>query len=510
MPARPARIASLAAAALACACGQAAVPPNRALRIAIYDRPRILDPHQESEFVSFAVASHVYEGLTRLDADLRVQPSLAERWVSPDALHWQFSLRPGVRFHDGRPLTAADVVASIERARTHPESDWTSYLMAIEGVHAIDPATIEVVTRRPYSLLLQKLAYILIVPADAPSRIDRPIGTGPYRLVPSVSAKRLTLHAFEGYWGPRVSEPIVHFEIEPSLERALAVPAAERADIVQAVGPEAAALIQRTPGFTLVARAGVTTDYLQLRLSRPPFSDVRVRRAIHRGIDREALVREVLGGRGRAANQLVGPAVFGHDPGLGPAPYDLAEARRLLAEAGYPDGLDVDLEFRHGRRVDPLVAQLAAIGIRARPRAHSFAELMDRMSRDEVAMYYGGAMAGTGDASDVLDSLLHSPRPDRSLGESNSIGYHNPALDALIESASLENRVKVRRATLQHCLRLAMEDLPLVPLVVPEDVYGVSEGIEWQPRLDGRVLGAEVRRRPRAAAVADGRALLLE
>jgi peptide/nickel transport system substrate-binding protein len=202
--------------------------------------------------------------------------------------------------------------------------------------------------------------------------------------------------------------------------------------------------------------------------------------------------------------------VFGHDPSLGAASYDLAEARRLLGEAGHPGGIDVDLEFRHGRRVDPLIAQLAAIGIRARPRPQSFGELMDRMGRDEVAMYYGGAMAGTGDASDVLDSLLHSPRPDRSLGENNSTGYRNPTLDALIESASLENQVKVRRATLQRCLRLAMEDLPLIPLVVPEDIYGVRDGVEWQPRLDGRVLGAEVRRRPRAVAVADGRVVLLE
>lgn len=509
MTARAVRIVSLLAAALLSACGEKTVPSHRPLRIALYDRPRMLDPHQESEFVSFAVASHLYEGLTRLDADLRVQPALAERWLSPDALRWQFSLRPGVRFHDGRPLTAVDVVASIERARTHPESDWTSYLMAIEGVHAIDPATVEVVTRRPYSLLLQKLAYILIVPADAPPRIERPIGTGPYRLVASAES-RMVLHAFEGYWGPPPSEPIVHFEIEPSLERALGAPPDERADIVQAVGPEAAELIQRTPGFRLVTRAGVTTDYLQLRLSRPPFSDVRVRRAIHRGVDRDALVRQILGGRGRAANQLVGPAVFGHDPTVGAAPYDLAEARRLLAEAGYPNGFGVDLEFRHGRRVDPLVAQLAAMGIRARPRPQTFAELTARMSRDEVEMYYGGAMAGTGDASDVLDSLLHSPRPDRSLGESNSTGYHNPVLDALIESASLENQVQVRRATLQQCLRLAMEDLPLVPLLVPEDVYGVRDEVEWQPRLDGRVLGAEVRRRSRATPVADRRALLLE
>jgi peptide/nickel transport system substrate-binding protein len=481
------------------------------LRIAIYDRPRSFDPHQESEFVSFAIASHVYEGLTRLDADLKVEPALAERWESPDALRWRFRLRRGVRFHDGRPLTPDDVVASLERARRHPRSDWTSYLVAVDRVNAVDPTTVEIVTRRPYSLLLQKLAYILIVPKDAPENIERPVGTGPYRLLGPPSPERLVLHAFEGYWGPRPSEAVVHIQMEPVLERVLQAPAGARADIVLAVGPEAGGLIARAPGYKLVTRSGITTDYLQLRLSRPPFSDLRARRAVQVGLDRDALVRDLLGSRGRPANQLVGPAVFGHDPSLPAVKRDMAEARSLLAAAGYADGLDLDLEFREGRRVGALVAQLAQIGIRARPRPQPFTQLSARMIADEVSMYYGGAMASTGDASDVLDSLLHSRLPDRSLGESNTVGYRNPALDALIESASRQSAMAERRATLQQCMRLALDDLPLVPLVTPDDIYGVREGIEWRPRLDGRVLGAEVRRLPPpAGAVAERRALLLE
>jgi peptide/nickel transport system substrate-binding protein len=318
------------------------------------------------------------------------------------------------------------------------------------------------------------------------------------------------LHRFEGYWGEPPTEAVVHLAREPSLERVLGGASAERPDIVLAAGPEAADLVARTRGYTLVTRAGVTTDYLQFRISRPPFSDLRARRAVHVGLDRDALVRDVLGGRGRAAHQLVGPEVFGHDPSLPAVKRDLAGARRLLAEAGYGDGLDLDLEFREGRRVDALVAQLSEIGIRARPRPQPFGELRARMAADEVAMYYGGAMAGTGDASDVLDSLVHSRLPDRSLGESNTIGYRNPLLDGLIESASRQSVMAERRATLQQCLRMALDELPLVPLLTPEDVYGVRDGIDWRPRLDGRVLGWEVRRRPARASVADRSALLLE
>jgi peptide/nickel transport system substrate-binding protein len=500
----------LAAVCLPACIGEPALthPP---LRIAIYDSPATLDPHQESEFLSFAIASHVYEGLTRLDGDLKVRPALAERWESPDALRWRFRLRANVRFHDGRLLTADDVVASLERARRHPNSDWTSYLVSVDQVRALDPLTVEVATRTPYSLLLQKLAYILIVPRDAPEHIERPLGTGPYRLAAPLPRQRLVLHAFEDYWGTPPTETVVHFEVEPSLARVLRAPPDEQADIVQALGPEDASLIASTPGYRLVSRAGITTDYLQMCLSRPPFSDPRVRQAVNLGVDRDALVREVLGGRGRAANQLVGPAVFGHDPSVPAIQRDVAQARRLLAAAGHPDGLDVDLDFRQGRRIDALVGQLAEVGIRARPRPQAFTQLLARMRADEVDLYYGGAMAGTGDLSDLLDSLLHSRQPEHSLGESNSNGYHNEQLDGLIESAARQSAMATRRATLQRCQRLAMADLPLVPLVIPEDIYGVREGIDWRPRLDGRVMGAEVRRVvPASRVVADRRALLLQ
>ena len=494
---------------LLAACSGAVGPGTPPLRIAIYDRPRSFDPHQESEFLSFLVASHVYEGLTRLDRDLKVEPALAERWESPDALRWRFRLRSGVRFHDGRALTAEDVVTSLERARVHPRSDWSSYLVAVERVEALDERTVEITTRRPYSLLLQKLAYILIVPRDAPTDIDRPVGTGPYRLMAPLSDRRLVLHAFEGHWGPRPAEAVVHLEIEPSLERALAAGRREPPDIVLAVGPQAASVIEHAPGYALVTRSGITTDYLQLRISRPPFSDIRVRRAVHLGLDRGALVRDLLGGRGRAESQFVSPAVFGHDPSVPAVQRDVPEARRLLAAAGYAGGLDVDLEFRQGRRAEALVAQLAQIGIRARARPLSYAALSARLRADEVALYYGGAMASTGDASDLLDSLLHSRTPDRGLGENNMVGYRNLVLDGMIEAASRQSAMAERRATLQQCLRMALDDLPLVPLVSPEDIYGVRQGIRWTPRLDGRVLAADVRRVP-SAAVAERRALLLE
>jgi len=489
-------LALTAAACSSTACGPQALP-RRPLRIALYDAPATLDPHLDSEFLTFAVASNVYEALTRLDADLRVQPSLAERWENPDDARWRFRLRRNVRFHDGRPLTSEDVVASLERARRQPRLGWSSYLAAVTGVRALDPLTVEVTTENLQTLFLTKLAFIMIVPRDAPSEITEPLGTGPYRISWGPRHDRLLLHAFPGYWGRPPSEAEAEISVGRPAHEAVAAPAGERADIVEVLDPAEAGPIEGSPGYRLVSRPGVTTDYLRLRVGSPPFSDRRVRVALHLALDREALVRRLLHGQGRAANQLVGPAVFGHDPSLPPALRDLPRARQLLADAGFPGGLDVEIEFRRGRDVDEIVRQLAEAGIRARPRARPWNELMQRALAGQVALYYGGMMASSGDSSEVLESLLRSSgslAPDAG----TAMGYSNRELDELIETAARQPRMVDRRATLQRCMRLAMEDLPVVPLVLPDDVYAVREGVLWSPRPDGRVLAYDVGRSPPA------------
>ena len=144
-----------------------------------------MDPHLHNESLTSAVLANVYDGLTELDHDFGVRAALAAGWSNPDEKTWVFRIRPAVAFHDGRPLTAGDVVFSLERARHHPESGLASYLVEVESVREIDPLTVEVRTRRPFAPLLAKLTPVYIVPRGAPSRIEDPVGTGPYRLVQS-------------------------------------------------------------------------------------------------------------------------------------------------------------------------------------------------------------------------------------------------------------------------------------------------------------------------------------
>src|SRR4051794_5240375 len=197
------RRGSLPACVLLALCAAACHSrPAAPLRILISSAPLSLDPHLQDEANTFAVLGNVYEGLTAFDGDMRLHPALAERWESPDDLTWRFHLRSGIHFHDGRPLEAADVVASLERARHHPRSQVAGYLVAVSGVKAVDAQTVDVVTTRPYALLLNKLAFVYIVPRDAPPDIQDVVGTGPYRVASRRANGTVDLEPFADYRAP--------------------------------------------------------------------------------------------------------------------------------------------------------------------------------------------------------------------------------------------------------------------------------------------------------------------
>ena len=175
--------AALALALLAAlACGRGGEAPPLPLRVGLYSGPLSRDPHLVREYITFGVLSSVYEGLVDLDRALAPRPRLAESWQSPDPLTWRFRLRRGVRFHDGRPFEARDVVFSLDRARRLPASEYGGHLASIDAVRELDSHTVEIRTREPAGVLLQKLAVVLVVPAGSPPEIVDPIGTGPYRL----------------------------------------------------------------------------------------------------------------------------------------------------------------------------------------------------------------------------------------------------------------------------------------------------------------------------------------
>jgi peptide/nickel transport system substrate-binding protein len=465
------------------------------LRLVFHSGPQGLDPHLHDELATHWVLDNVYDSLVTFDVDMHVRPALAAGWDNPDDLTWRFRLRPGVRFHDGRPLGAADVVVSLDRARSHPRSKMSGYLVEVAAVRAVAPLTVEVQTRRPYPILLNKLTFIAIVPRDAPQLIAQPVGTGPYRLVSYQPGRGVELAAF-GRGRPLgdAAEPRVSIGFESDAAKRVERLVSGRADLVAELPSGFADRVQAAPGCAVRAAGGLAVDYLQPRVDAPPFSDPRVRRAINLAVDREALVGAMLHGRGAPAGQMVGPKVFGYAPEIRPPRRDLEAARQLLAAAGYPGGLDAAIEYRDGQDIAVLRAQLAEAGIRLQPRPRPWSELYPRLLRGQVAFYYGSWQCASGDASDLFDNKIHTRDAARGYGDSNSNGYSNPALDRLIESSGATLNMNERRRILESAMRLLAADLPLIPLAVPYNLSGVRTRLAWVPRLDSRIQIANMRR----------------
>jgi peptide/nickel transport system substrate-binding protein len=464
------------------------------LHLVLHSDPQGLDPHLHDEVATHWVLDNIYDSLAAFNASMRIEPSLAISWYNPDDLTWRFQLRPGVLFHDGRPLEAADVVASLERARTRPESKTSAYLVEVASVRTVDAQTIEIQTRRPYPILLNKLTFIAIVPRDAPARITMPIGTGPYRFVSYIPGISLELRSFEKSWHPGPRERVVTYGFESDARRRVDALLTHRADVVAELPSQYGDTVAHTPGLVVRAGAALGVTYLQPRVDKPPFADVRVRRAISLAIDRHTLVAAMLQGRGDPVGQLVGQKVFGYAQEIQPPARDLETSRRLLREAGFPNGMDVALEYRSGQNLEPLKAQLAAAGIRLHLQPRPWGELYPRLTRGEVDFYYGTWYCSSGDASDLFDGKIHTRDLARSYGESNSNGYSNPDLDRRLESGAATLSMMERRRVFVAAMHVLDNELPLIPLFVPHNLIGSRRDVQWVPRLDFRIHAEDIHR----------------
>jgi peptide/nickel transport system substrate-binding protein len=485
---------------LAGGCPKPIPPSQRPLRIALYNEPLTLDPHHRNEVLTISVLRNIYEGLTALDARTNVEPALAERWETR-GVTWVFHLRPGVRFHDGSSLTARDVVFSFNRAR-NSLSNVGGYLTSIDKVLASDQDTVTITTLRPSPTLLNKLAFVFIVPSGSPEEISRPIGTGPYELLAYEPGKRVALRASKSYWGGVAPEPEVEFLVVPKVDERVRLLLAGDVDLAQEPGPANVDRILDDSHCRVIEADSLNVIFLIIRSDRGALVDPRVRQAIHVALDRAGLVRAALHQKAMPISQMVGRSVFGYAPDLLLPEADPDKARELLIKAGYPRGLDLDIQFRPGRRpeLEAVQEQLRPVGIRLRLKERPWAELFPLLLAGDIDFYFGGWLCLSGDSSDFFESMVHSRDAGRGYGGSNFNHYVNPALDDMIEKSSSIVDPLARRAQLQNCMRVLMSDLAFIPLYSPAVVFGARDNIEWQLRRDGLILANTIRRWPPAGA----------
>ena len=471
-------------AALLAGCRPA---PPRVLVVAMEQDVRTLDPHGHDESATHSVLSNLYEPLVNFDREMRIVPALAVAWSNPTDLRWRFQIRPGVRFHDGRPLGASDVRFSLERARRLRPA---SQLLSVAGVDVLDEATLEVRTTVPDPVLLNKLAGVGIVPADAPDTVTAPVGTGAYRLVERLPGGDLRLAANADHWGgaPPVAEAL--FRVFPGAAARTA--ALARGEIHLARDVARSQLAGAPRALRLVSHPGLVVVVLGVNFrTGGPLADRAVRQAIYWALDPAEVVARS-GIEGDPVDQIVPPSVFGFLPGgLGPRPQP-ERARDLLRRAGHAEGLDVTLEIAEGfaSELGPVLSeQLGRVGIRTSVVGVDWPRLSARLDRQESPFFSVG-WSCNGDASHVFETMLHTRAG--AYGASNFGAYGNPELDRLVERAGTLLQPDVRLRVLHEAMRLALDDLPLIPVFNRKRTYAVDERVRFLPRLNGQVVLREI------------------
>jgi peptide/nickel transport system substrate-binding protein len=475
------------------ACGKAS-EPGRELRVALHDDLGSFDPGARNTVGAYEVLSSIYEPLVTLDRSMRPAPALAVSWETPDLLTWVFRLRPGVRFHDGSPLTAQDVAASFRRLLSDRSLEMRSYLSGVAEVAARGRDAVVIRTLRPNAQLASRLHFVLVVPrGSTPESLARKAnGTGPYA-VAAWAPSSLTLRRNESYWGhPPGFE---RARIDLGMSSAAAVRAVEegRYDVLDA-NRETEEAARRSGRYRVAEQENIFLRHLAFDVGRErtpfcpgatnPFRRREVREAVSLALDRERLAATA-GPGARPANQLVPRAVFGHDARLPPLEFDPARARALLARAGFPGGFDVVLHRGGFSAASEMVrAQLADVGIRVKVEALPSASFFDALDARKLSFWILASGCPTGDGLELLEASFHSPGPD-GLGVDNYGDYRSPELDRGILEAEGLFDLRTRQAAVQALLERVLEERVWIPLYHDRSALLVAKGVSYAERADG-------------------------
>lgn len=463
------------------------------MRIVLRTPPLSLDPQTTDDNSTLAVLENVYEPLVRFDADLKLAPHLAARWTNPSENTWRFELRRDVRFQDGRALTAHDVKFTLDRALHNPESWVKSTVPLLEEAQLRDDHTIDLVTRLPAALLLNQLTEVMILPRGSEASIrERPNGTGPYRLVRSVSRRSAELERFDGYWGAKPRWSRVTFLAEPDGGARLDAVLRGAADISEAPSVEDVPRLLASPKARLVRHPGLRVAILGLNLepvAGNPFADASVRHAVSRALDRKAIIREGLGGLAAPTSQLAPASVSGYVPGLPPFEQDVGAARALLQSSRFPQGFAEALFFteRDSKVASLIVSQAAAVGIRFEPKEVAWEELDRLMTARRTRAYLFVMTFPSADATDLLLTGFHTPSTDRRYGLLNFSAYSDREMDRLIEDSDRDLNYSRRLGLLQRAMQKALAADAWLPLCVPDTLFAARKGLAWRAGASGRL-----------------------
>ncbi len=485
---------------------------TKTLRYASAFDPQSMDPHALALLYHLRVNSQIYEGLVSRDRKFALEPSLATSWTMVDPTTWRFTLRRDVVFHDGAPFDADDAVFSIERA-LDKNSQRANQLRGVTGARKVDAHTVDIVTAQPDAVLPDKLWLVGMMskawadkhgvtrPQDYNGKqethaVRNANGTGPFVLQRYESDVRTTLRANPRWWGRGGAdignvEEVQYAVIQSDASR-LAALASGQVDFVIDPPFQDLPRLKQDDKLAIVHTTDIGTQYLafdqhreELQGSdvkgRNPFKDVRVRRAVQQAIDMDLIARQVLRGQGTPTASFVSPLVDGYAPAREKRPaFDLAAAKALLAQAGYPDGFSVQMDcvniaFRSAV-CEAIAAMLSKVGIRAAFQPSPTSIFFPKLTQATASFLEFGWTPGT-DAWLIMQSLVRT-HDAKTGGAFNAGRYSNPKLDTLLERAGAEPDLAKRRDLVAQALAIVHDDLPMLPLYRRQHNWVMKRGIE--------------------------------
>jgi peptide/nickel transport system substrate-binding protein len=471
-----------------------------------------MDPHSLNESLQLSVTGNVYEPLVGRDRNLKLVPALATSWKQTSPSVWRFELRKGVKFHDGTPFTADDVLFTFARA-SGDGSDMKSYTNDVKEIRKVNDFTVDIETKGPFPILPDVLSLLFVMskkwsednqatrPVDRRKGIEnaasfRANGTGPFRLRERQPNVKTSFVRNGNYWG-KIEGNVVNVEYTPVGNDSTRVAAllSGQVDVIEPVPLQDVARINASGKSKVMQGPELRTIFLGMDQKRDellysnvkgknPFKDKRVRQAFYQAIDINGIQRTVMRGASKPTALLVGPGINGFDETMNVRPpYDTEAAKKLLAEAGYPNGFEVSMNCPNDRYVndgaicEAVAANLARIGVKVNLQAETKGTYFPKILRRDTSFYMLGWTPGTYDSHNALNALMRCV-DDKGSGQFNLGAYCNPKVDELTVKIQSETDKVKRDALIKEAFKLHSDDIGHLPLHQQALAWGVANNVE--------------------------------
>jgi peptide/nickel transport system substrate-binding protein len=517
------KIAAALAIAFAVSGGSAV---GQELKIGLKTEPSSLDPQFHTLTPNLQVAAYIFDTLVMQDENLKPQPGLALSWKAIGDTTWEFKLRPGVKFHDGSDFTAEDAVFTYERVPKVPNSPgpYTIYTRTMKSFEIVDPLTLRIHTNAPAPLLPLDLAALPILSkkaASGPAPEGKTsaelnagnglIGTGPFKFVEWQRGNRLVVERNDAYWGGKPYwQKVILRPLSNNTARVAALLSGD-VDLIEDPPTTDLAKLKNDPKINLVRAVSNRVIYIQLdqhgepsvgipdTKGKNPLLDKRVREALSLAIDRKGIDDKIMEGVAMPAGDYLPYPMGGTRKDTPIDKFDPATAKKLLAEAGYPNGFSITLGAPNGRYINDLkIAQAVAsmwsrIGVKTEVDAAAPPVFFKNRDSFAYSAYMAGWGSSTGELSNALKSLSATPDRAKGMGTTNSARYSNKAMDAKLAEALVTVDDAKREALLAEASQMVMADHGILPIHFELSVWAMRKGLTYTGRADQTTLAVNVK-----------------